>query len=68
MSEKQKRKAAQPLPMNPDARLVSWTGKFSVSEAHELTKKILHFARGKRSLYIRAAVLNYKPKKEDFVK
>ena len=40
--------------------------KVSPNEALELEPKILHYAGGNDSLYIRAALLNYKPKKEDF--
>lgn len=63
-----RRKANQKLklPKNPDARGVTWPVKLSFTEALEIEPKILHYAEGKRSVYIRAALLNYKPKKEDF--
>lgn len=63
---KKKRGANQPL--NPIARVINYTGKISPEEALDLEPKILHFAQGNRSLYVRAALLNYKPKKEDFKK
>ncbi len=63
-----KRKANQKIerPMNPDARLVLAATKISPNEAMDLEPKVLHFAKGKMSVYLRAALLNYKPKKEDF--
>lgn len=63
-----KRKANAKLdrPMNPDSRLTTVPVKLSVDEARDLDKKALAFASGKRSTYIRAALLNYRPKKEDF--
>lgn len=51
---------------NPDSRMVPLTLKVSIAEAHELEKKILYYASGNRSLFLRSAVLNYKPRKEDF--
>ena len=61
-----KRKANSKLPRDPDARVVTWPVKLSTTEALEQEKKILFYAGGNRSLYLRAALLNYKPKKEDF--
>lgn len=62
------RKANQALPVDPDARIIPKPVKFSTMEIVKLQSKVLHFAGGKWSTYIRAAVLNYKPKKEDFSK
>ncbi len=45
---------------------VTWPVKVSVTEALEIEPKILYYAGGSRSLYIRTALLNYKPKKGDF--
>jgi hypothetical protein len=59
-------KRKKQIPMNPDARVTSWTVKLSPEEAQELDIKILHYAKGNRSKYLRTAVLAYKPKKEDF--
>lgn len=63
-----KRKANEKIPAtrNADSRLVPVSGKLSINEVHEMEKKVLFFAKGNRSLYVRAALLNYKPKKEDF--
>lgn len=63
-----KRKANEKLPkaQNPSSRVVTWPVKLSFDEAQELEKRIAHFASGNRSLYLRAAALNYRPKKEDF--
>lgn len=63
-----KRKPSEKLrrPMNPQARLTTWPVKLSNEEALELEKRILHYAGGNRSLFLRVAALNYKPKKEDF--
>ncbi len=63
-----KRKAAEKLnrPINKNARLITWPVKLSSIEAMEIEKKSLEFAEGNRSLFIRSALLNYKPKKEDF--
>lgn len=62
------RKPAAKLPktQNPDSRMVTIPFKVSINEAHELEKKALFYCGGKRSLFVRAALLNYKPKKEDF--
>lgn len=61
-----KRKTSQALPVNPDSRVVTKPCKLSTMEVIELEKKVLHFAKGKWSTYVRAAILTYKPKKEDF--
>lgn len=65
-----KRKANEKLPKgkNPDARSVTWPVKLSTEEALDLEEKIAHYADGVRSLYIRTALLYYKPKREDFKK
>lgn len=58
-----KRKAS---PKKSDSLNQTWSTKVSVEEGQELEPKILHFAKGNRAEYIRAALLNYKPKKGDF--
>jgi hypothetical protein len=63
-----KRKANARLPKSSSSRIITWPVKLSTDEALELEKRVLHYARGNRSLYLRAAALNYKPKKEDFEK
>lgn len=63
-----KRKALEKKPRqkDPDSWAVTWTSKISIAEAQELEKKILFYAKGNRSAYTRAALLNYKPKLSDF--
>lgn len=55
-----------PKTLVSSARVVTWPVKLSFEEALDLEVKLLSFAKGNRSLYIRTALLNYKPKKEDF--
>jgi len=62
-----KRKTNQALPVNADARIITKPCKLSTNEVLELEKKVLYFSKGKWSAYVRAAILNYKPKKEDFI-
>lgn len=59
MARKANDKVAEP-------RNIPFTTKLSMDEATDVDAKALQYAKGKRSLYIRAALLNYKPKKEDF--
>lgn len=60
------RKANEKLQSNENARIITWPVKLSVDEAQKIDKLIDVFADGVRSLYIRAALLNYKPTKNDF--
>lgn len=53
-------------PKNADSLNQTWTCKVSVEEGQKLETKILQYAKGNRSEYIRIALLNYAPKKGDF--
>ncbi len=60
--KKQKRRSAK----NPASDNVPVTIKLSVNDLLELDPKILHYAKGNRSLFLRTAALKYVPKKGDF--
>jgi len=61
-----KRKPQSQLPSNPDSFVRVVAGKLSANEMEELMPKIVYYAKGNNSLYVRTALMNYKPKKEDF--